>query len=62
MKGIAGTGSLSVPYAFAKVCDLSIKISIGWYYPRNLFIFLGLLHDGLRNLSINRYSQQYGKP
>lgn len=45
MKGIAGTGSLSIPYAFAKVGWIEDFLNVGGYYSIHLPLCYGMRDD-----------------
>ncbi len=45
MKGIAGTGSLSIPYAFKLVLSFEVLCCLGGYYPWYSPVRPGVRHD-----------------
>lgn len=55
MKGIAGTGSLAIPYAFSKVCLLLMDSPLGWYHTIDPPFCPGLCYDGYCNISTVRH-------
>ena len=55
MKGIAGTGSLSIPYAFAKVGYIKDSFTVGWYYSIHLPLRYGMRDDDYCYLRASGY-------
>lgn len=57
MKGIAGTGSLAIPYAFSKVSSFALYSPLGWYHSVYPSFRHSLCYDGDCYVSAVRYSQ-----
>ena len=54
-EGIAGTGSLSIPYAFAKVGYIKDSFTVGWYYSIHLPLRYGMRDDDYCYLRASGY-------
>lgn len=55
MKGIAGTGSLALPFAFHQVLSINNYPHLGWYHCMSSFIRPCLWNDDSRNVPVDRY-------